>query len=433
MARTMEYIDPKLISIIEKKVLKDLTLEFNKKIETFFKESFDDKLEALVESKLNDIVNQSMSQSHQPETSQEEDNIKERLRVLEDLETGLVAKQAEIDLFLRTRSSEITDMKNEFTRFSTTINADLKQLSSSLHALQTNVDEELAIKLDSERVTPPYEDRIRLLEVLYQQLFTSQDNQEQYTRREILEFLNIPIQYRENTTNLIIEFCEYYLGVYINKYDISTSHRMIIPEDKKKYGSEYIPPIYCKFVNRSVVHQIMQSKHLLKHARNNLNQKFFIRENLTLHRRLLKEKVDNELHSFQFKWVKNGNIFVRKNKWSKPVKIASEEELRNLLQKQNNPGSVATNQCNSRLKSTANNVRKVTHTDSESNAPTANINVPYNRLGSSLSMSQPPESVNNNFCVNNSVNGSLSQPLSTSHLFTNQLFINSAVRTPNVV
>ena len=232
----------------------------------------------------------------------------------------------------------------------------------------------------------------------------AQDDQEQYTRREILEFLNIPIQYKENTTELIIHFCRYYLGIHINKYDISTSHRMVIAEEKKKYGSEYIPPIYCKFVNRSIVHLIMQSKHRLKNARNNLDQKFIIRENLTLHRRLLKDRVDKELHSYHFKWVKNGNILVRKNKWSKAVKILSEEVLENLLKTLNNQRLAPSKDRNSR---SFKNIRSEKNMRFESNTSAAVTNT---RLPLSSAMSQPSyispvySSTDRNF-------SSLSQPL----------------------
>ena len=131
----------------------------------------------------------------------------------------------------------------------------------------------------------------------------------------------------------------------------------------------------------------MQKKHLLKHARNNLDQKFFIRENLTLRRRLLKERVDKELHSFQFKWVKNGNILVRKNKWSRAVKVVSEEVL-DMLKNQSKEG----------------------HAGPASGTSASKPKTMKSRIPSQVAMSQPTERVPSYFS-NNRVGSSLTQPL----------------------
>ena len=150
-----------------------------------------------------------------------------------------------------------------------------------------------------------------------------------------MEFLGIPVQnnpaQKENTTQIIIDFLEYHLGITITKYDISISHRQPNNEDKKRYGSKYIPPIYCRFVNRSLVYEILSKKRLLQHARNSRGEKFYIRENLTLQRRLLWNRVDTELTSFQFKWVRNGTIFARKNRRSRAIKIMCDEDLDQML------------------------------------------------------------------------------------------------------
>ena len=95
-------------------------------------------------------------------------------------------------------------------------------------------------------------------------LWGAQDAQEQYGRHELLDFLGIKQRRGENTTDVIIEFLRRYLDIDITRYNISISHRMVIPPDKKKYGRDYIPPIYCKFLNRSLVHLILSRRHLLK-------------------------------------------------------------------------------------------------------------------------------------------------------------------------
>ena len=74
---------------------------------------------------------------------------------------------------------------------------------------------------------------------------------------------------------------------------------------------------------------------MLQGLRNDQNGKFFIKENVTLQRRLLKERADNELTSYQFKWFKRGVLFVRKNTRSRSVRVTSEAALEKLICAQN--------------------------------------------------------------------------------------------------
>ena len=105
------------------------------------------------------------------------------------------------------------------------------------------------------------------------------------------------------------------------------------PKFKKETREKYIEPIYCKFLNRSVVHEILRRKHLLKHARNEHNGPYFIKENLTLNRRLLWDSVEEKLGHFRYKWVKRGNIYVRERANSKVIKVLSERVLNELVAK----------------------------------------------------------------------------------------------------
>ena len=110
---------------------------------------------------------------------------------------------------------------------------------------------------------------------------------------------------------------------------------MIIAEDKKKLGKDYIPPIYCRFVNRSVANLVLKRRHLLKNAFNNRGQKYSIEENLTLPRRIIRKKAASDLHSFKYQWVKNGKVFVKKYKSGKAIHLISEAVLDNLIDQQN--------------------------------------------------------------------------------------------------
>ena len=164
------------------------------------------------------------------------------------------------------------------------------------------------------------------------------DGQEQYGRRNILEFLNFIFNghpSKENCTLKVIRFLDKYLGIKLSVRDIEIAHRMPIPEEKKKYGKNYLPPIYCKFVHRSVVLAILRKRHLLQNAKNQFGQKYIIKQNLTLCRRRLWEKAEKELTSYQYGWIKNGNILVKKNSSTRAIKITGQRKLQELLDIQN--------------------------------------------------------------------------------------------------
>ena len=241
---------------------------------------------------------------------------------------------------LEDRMKECADAVNN------TLQTELLEINNLKASLNAYAEEKRVVEVSSnadERQNVPSQpiiERIASIERVCEQLTVGADKQEQYTRLETREFKNIlpepdPRTGEEDTTEVLVKFCRRYLNIHINKYDISISHRMPIAAEKKRVGKDYIPPIYCRFVNRSVAMLIMKRKRLLKNARNRLGQKFFIEENLTLQRRLLKDRAENQLHSYHFKWVKNGNIFVRKHRRSNPIKISSEKILDELIHEQN--------------------------------------------------------------------------------------------------
>ena len=124
-------------------------------------------------------------------------------------------------------------------------------------------------------------------------------------------------------------------------YDISIAHRQYNPEEKKKHGKDYIPSIYVKFVNRFLAEEIFDRRYVLKDFRNKLGGRFFIEKNMTMKRKQLWESVGKNLDAYQFKWIKNGDVYVRKNKTSKRIKIVSATMLEKLINKQTQDGAVS--------------------------------------------------------------------------------------------
>ena len=77
---------------------------------------------------------------------------------------------------------------------------------------------------------------------------------------------------KENCALKILNFLNKELGIKLHLQDIDIAHRMPIAEEQKKQGKNYLPPIYCKFVHKSVVHEILRKRYLLKNMRNRYRQ-----------------------------------------------------------------------------------------------------------------------------------------------------------------
>ena len=79
-------------------------------------------------------------------------------------------------------------------------------------------------------------------------------------------------------------------------------------------------------MNRSLVKKILKKRHLLKNF-----PQYKISENLTLNRRVIHERVVEELTSYPFNWVSNGNVFVKKE-GGRPIMVNTTDKLEELLQ-----------------------------------------------------------------------------------------------------
>ena len=158
-------------------------------------------------------------------------------------------------------------------------------------------------------------------------------------RRETLEFHSIPDQgtrtRSEDTNEIVMHFCDFYLGLQVKRSDISVSHHQPIEADRKRIGDRYIAPIYCRFVNRKLAMEVLKRKHLLKNVRSKRGDRFFVNETLTLQRRLLRDRAKKSLTTYKFHWVKNGTIFAKKNENTRPIRVYSEATLDKLINEQN--------------------------------------------------------------------------------------------------
>ena len=231
-----------------------------------------------------------------------------------------------------------------------------QRVNAHMNEFKTNVFDDMQKKLtDSALVITQLNDEIKELKARLEietenrgrisnvektcvQLTEGLDGTNQQGRKEMIEVHNIPYSYdlhgNEDTTTMMVHFCRNRLGLNVTRRDISVSHRQDHPDERRKVGKNYIPPIYCKFVSRNLAHRCLEQKWKIRGLKNNYGLPIFLRENLTQHRRELWNRVQSELLSYPIQWVKNGKIFVKKFSSSRSITVLTDETLNKLLAQQ---------------------------------------------------------------------------------------------------
>ena len=214
------------------------------------------------------------------------------------------------------------------------VDKSVTDVKAKLNVLQINSDENLAKRM-AEKEDDSNAKRITVLEKAVAEHAVKIDDGEQYGRRETVEFHNIPCESvpgrRENCYNIVINFLRYHYNLHLNKRDISVCHRQIIPSEKRRLGRSYIPPIYCKFLNRYFAQEILDRRSCLKGHKNTFGQPIFVSENLTFAKRVLWDSVNAKLDSYKHKYINNWKIFAKKDHGNRPVHVTSDQVLDKLV------------------------------------------------------------------------------------------------------
>lgn len=324
----------KMASLIEGKVKEYLNSErldslidskFNEFLNSSVTSNNESRVDRLVEHKLSELNATNISSSENSQKPLPEKEIMERLNKLhEELQTSNGGQNAKIDKLETGEDSLKMDVK--------LINENIECIRAQLIALRSNVDENIArdVKKGEEQ-----DKRLNVVETQVAENKTSINVGEQYGRRETVEFHNIPYENEhgrpENCYNIIIGFLRIHYGIFLERRDISVCHRQIIPSEKKKFGRDYIAPIYCKFVNRYNAQYILDERECLRNCTNVYGQPLFVRENLTFSNKILLDSAQSDLNTFKFKYISNWKIFVKKDFNTKPIRIKSEGVLSELV------------------------------------------------------------------------------------------------------
>ena len=324
------------IRTIEKRILNDLTTRYNRTLRDFFNAgAFTKQLQTLVGQTLEDMalnessaLNTTMLDPKHEETTAEESKFEMRLNAVESTLAQATPDANKVDKVLidnnlkevKTLYSVLAKQVQELTDYNKAKELAEKETPAS-HAQIAVVKQDIAaIQKEQEAIN------------------MRADNQNQYGRLYILEFLHFGYNVhpsKENCAQKILYFLHDVLGIRLRLEDIDIAHRMSIPQDRIKQGKNYLPPIYVKFVHKSIVQLILRKRYLLDGIKNQYGQNYAIQQNLTLPRRQMWAKVMDKLTSYRFIWIHNGKIFVRKDRSSRAIMISGDHKLQELINKQN--------------------------------------------------------------------------------------------------
>ena len=308
----------------EARMMKILIGNVNQMLAEYFGDSgsFKPQLKRLVESEVAELVtNTSIIPNDTSITNtpnKEVSNLKP-VQTVPDPSTATELEKRVSALELDKQASE-TSIPN--------ISASVERVESHVQALYQDI---AICRSDQASGFSLYHEQLSALQNVCQGLIEESDAQEQYTRLEILVLDGIQYQWyrgKEDVYGSVISFFRKYLGINVSLRDISICHRQFNPRDKKRMGKNYIESIYVKFLNRSLVKTILKKRYLLKNF-----PQFRITENLTLNRRIIHERVQQELVSYPISWVSNGNIFVKK-RGGQPTMVNTVSRLEELLELQ---------------------------------------------------------------------------------------------------
>lgn len=149
------------------------------------------------------------------------------------------------------------------------------------------------------------------------------NNLEQYSRQQNMEIHGLPQHTDEKLLDKINLLADKLKIARLSDADVEAVHRLPLRGDKD--ASERIAPVLVRFSSRVTRDKWLSKKNELKDKQS----KIFLNENLTAQNKdlLWRMKSKAKEKEYEFAWVKNGKLFVRRAPRSKIIRIASVDDL----------------------------------------------------------------------------------------------------------
>nr|XP_034832174.1 uncharacterized protein LOC117988984 [Maniola hyperantus] len=241
--------------------------------------------------------------------------------IISRLENILDAKLQSIkyEIVEELKTTIFAELKNEIASLS----SQLSQLQTSYSKLQ---DENDHLKSDVSTLR----ERISVSEDQILELRSQFGRQQQQARMNNLEIVGLPQTSSESPVDLVVKIAEY-AGVELNRGDIDFAHR--VQPQKPIAGRP--KAIVVKLVDRLCKDKILSG---LKRKKGictrdigigGTEKKFFVNEHLTPENKQLLKSTKNlaKEKAYKFVWVRNCNIFLRKNEEAPALHVRLEKDL----------------------------------------------------------------------------------------------------------
>lgn len=214
-----------------------------------------------------------------------------------------------------------------------------KNFNSSYEVLYQKIDESTeAVKIQTvelEKCRKQIEELVRENNMLKDKVEVLEgriEEQEQYSRRNVVEIHGIPQEKNEDMVAVVKEVGKA-LDMEITSPMIDACHRL-----GRRPGPNSSPPaIIVKFTSRLDKEELLRKRRIknnfsTRHMNLGVDQPIYINESLTpMRKKLLAEarRIKRE-KTFKFLWVRSGKIFLRKEEGCKVIPVTCQADLARL-------------------------------------------------------------------------------------------------------
>ncbi|XP_046686134.1 uncharacterized protein LOC124371822, partial [Homalodisca vitripennis] len=211
-----------------------------------------------------------------------------------------------------------------------------KNFNKSYETLYSKIDESTeAVKIQTEEVekclaiVDGLVNENKILREKISSLEARIEEQEQYSRRNTVEIHGIPQEKNEDVVSVVKEVGKA-LDFNISNTMIDACHRL----GKRSEPNSPPPGIVLKFVSRLDKEELLRKRRVksnfsTRHMNLEMDKPVYINESLTpMKRKLMAEarKFKRE-NNYQFVWVRDGRIFLRKEETSKVIHVTCQADL----------------------------------------------------------------------------------------------------------